>query len=148
MRTSSQALRLGLVLSVALATAALARAANRAPGSQPLEASIRLYVYSNDSQGHIVDRSGVTVYRVHDGTTVAVGVTDPHGEITLSKSTLYSKGSNALLFRDPKDNVVCSALRLDDDFLQGFDEFNVRLVQAEILDRMRVDPKKKGKQAG
>jgi hypothetical protein len=97
-------------------------------------------VYYHNANGAVVGRQGVDVTRVGASGAVPLGTTDSNGEIRLKTNDLFSPGNVALLFCDHKLPELCTALRLDSEFLKGFAEFNVHLPLVETIDRLTVMP--------
>ncbi len=128
----------GLVLTATLCLALLPGLAARGDSVPP---QIEFFVYYHNANRAVVGRQGVDVTRVGANGTVALGTTDSNGEIALKTSDTFSPGNIALLFCDHKLPEVCTALRLDSEFLKGFAEFNVHLPLAETIDRLKVTSK-------
>ena len=108
---------------------------------RPVPSNIRFFVYYTNSQGLTVGRPDVEVSRVGSPALERLGKTDASGEVTLAASDLFKPQSVALLFCDPQFKEICAAVRVDTQFLQGFEEFNVQLPVFRLLDRVRVTPR-------
>jgi hypothetical protein len=129
-----------LAVLVLTATLCLALLSGMAARGDPVPPQIEFFVYYHNANRAVVGRQGVDVTRVGAGRTVALGSTDSNGEIEIKTNELFSPGNVALLFCDHKLPEVCTAIRLDSEFLKGFAEFNVQLPLAETIDRLKVTP--------
>jgi hypothetical protein len=131
--------RIAATISALLAWSAATVCADSQGTAQPPE--IEFFVYYHSSKGPILGRSGVDVSRISSSGTSRLGSTGSEGIVRLRAEDVFAPGSIALLFCDQKLPQICSAIRVDSQFLQGFGEFNVHLPSLELIDRMRVTPR-------
>jgi hypothetical protein len=75
----------------------------------------------------------VPVYLVSPEGQRKLGKTDMNGQVTIQKDQIWVEGAQALLFC-LEDSIQCSALRVETEWLRGFDEFTVEIPVPRIVD--------------
>ena len=102
--------------------------------------AIRFWAYDGDAP--IRDLSGLPVFAARLGRLELLGRTDAAGELKVPKHTLRQQGTSVLLICRDESGTTCAAVRLDNDFVLGFDEYHLRIPPPEMIDRMTVEPKR------
>jgi len=102
--------------------------------------TLTFFVYQNEPRYPLQGASVVLVSR--SGSRV-LGVTDQRGEYRARKADLRGKQGLAVLFCLQGSSTDCSAVRLEDGKVLGFEELAVNLPLPRTVDRFRVDAKRK-----
>ena len=129
-----------LVGSAAIALA-LSQSGAASRAEEPVAKKITFFVYYRSGKDVTVGRPNVEVSRIGPEGATSLGSTDAAGELALAAVDVFRPHSVALLFCDPQFKELCSAIRVDSKFLQGFEEFNVQLPLFQLVDRMRITPR-------
>ncbi len=128
-------------LLFAVAAALLSRGAVAQAGQDAAPSAVTFFVYHHSSKGALIGRRGVEVSRVGSDGVTRLGSTNAEGEFAIAVDDLFKPHGVAVLFCDPEIKAICSAVRLDSEFLLGFAEFNVNLPVFETVDRIQVKPR-------
>ena len=119
-------LALALLSLIGCATARQPVAAPSVPGDP--HGSIRFLVYMVMPDGEELFQPWVSspVYLASRDGLRLLALTDMYGHVTIQKDKIWVEGAQALFFCI-KDAIQCSALRVETEWLRGFDEFSVEL---------------------
>ena len=102
--------------------------------------TLTFFVYQNEPRYPL---QGASVLLISRSGSRELGVTDQLGEYRLRKADLRGKQGLAVLFCFQGSSTDCSAVRLEDGKVLGFEELAVNLPLPKTVDRFKVDAKRK-----